>query len=395
MSLETKSVSEVSDLIIAGLQAELAQTIPILPKSFCRVLAKVLAAVFILIWKYAGFQFLQLFVAHATMKETIINGKRVIPLVEWGRLIGEGDPHPAVRAEHVVNVTVLSQTGALKADQKLVRTETGVIYQVLSEVLLNAPTVQVRVRAVSDQQGGDGSGTIGNLANGDKLSFASTPPNVASEATVASTAVSGAEAEDPEVYRARVIGRFQARPQGGAYADYRTWGKSVPGILHVYPYTGSPGIVEVFIEVPATAENPDGLPTQAQTDAVFAAIELDVGGRATRRPANAAVGVQGIFRTVFDVQTTELIPDTPTLRIEIREALDEYFRSREPFIVGLSVLPRQDRITHAAVSGIVNDVVSAHGATVATAILLLSGNDIPAYTLGHGEKARLGEVFHP
>ena len=54
MSLVTPSTQEISDDIIAGLEGALAQSIPLLPKAFSRVLAKVLAAVFVLLYKYAG-----------------------------------------------------------------------------------------------------------------------------------------------------------------------------------------------------------------------------------------------------------------------------------------------------------------------------------------------------
>src|SRR6185503_10398260 len=109
MSLPAQEVKEISDLIVSQLESSFSQTIPLLPKAFARVLAKVIAGVFILVYKYAGFIFLQLFVAHATMEETVVNGKRIRPLVEWGRLIGVGDPVAATRAEHVVAVTVTNQ----------------------------------------------------------------------------------------------------------------------------------------------------------------------------------------------------------------------------------------------------------------------------------------------
>ena len=90
MSLQTPTTAEISANIIAQLETTLNQTIPLLPKSFLRVLSKTLGAVFILLYKYGGFIFLQQFVATASIKETIINGVTVKPLVEWGRLIGIG-----------------------------------------------------------------------------------------------------------------------------------------------------------------------------------------------------------------------------------------------------------------------------------------------------------------
>lgn len=396
MSLPIPTTQQLSEGAVAQLEATLSQTIPLLPKAFIRVLVKVLSGQGTLLYKYCGFIFLQLFVRHATIEETTVNGKTIRPLVEWGRLLGAGDPIAAVRAEHIIDVTVTNQTGELAANQLLVRSESGVTFRVISAVPLTDAVVQATVRAVSDQDGGDGSGSIGNLEAGDILTFAQSPSNVATEATVASTTIQGSDAEDAEVYRARVLRRAQEQPQGGAYADYRVWAESVAGILHAYPYTGDPGEVDVYIEATvASSGDPDGIPTEAQLDAVSAAIELNETGLAKRRPANAAVNVLPITRTAFDVEINTLDgEDVTAMQDAIEQGIDEYLRIREPFIVGLSVLPRLDRITRAAISGVVDTIVSAAGGTIASVKLLEDLGEIDSRSLGIGEKAKLGTVTY-
>lgn len=387
MSVAIPTTAELNTTIIDQLEGALSQSIPLLPKAFARVLAKVLAGVFVLLFRYCGFIFLQLFVAHATMDETVINGKTVKPLVEWGRLLGVGDPQDATRAEHTVTVSVTNQTGNLSAGAKLVRSETGVIYDVISAVPLNAATVTATMRASGDGEGNGGAGDIGNLQPGDIVSFANPLPNVATDATVIAQTFTAADAETPDEYRARIFQRVQRRPQGGAYADYQGWAEEVEGIVHAYPYAGLPGEVDVYVE--ATEESsgdPDGIPTGAQITAVEDSIELNESGLATRRPVGAAVNVLPITRVAFDVEISGLDPDTTENRTAIEDGLEEYLRSREPFIVGLSSLPREDRITEAALGGIVNTIVDAQGATV-TDVTMTPG---PAYTLGHGEKSKLG-----
>jgi uncharacterized phage protein gp47/JayE len=394
MSLVTPSTATISANIIAQLESALSQTIPLLPKAFARVLAKTLAAVFILVYKYAGFMFLQIFVAFATLEETEINGKLIRPLVQWGRLIGVGDPIAAAAAEHTITVTVTNQTGSLAAGAQLIRSETGVIYQTVAAVLLNAATVTAAIIAVSDQDGNGGVGEIGNLEAGDIVSFANPLPNVATDAVILARTVDGEDAEDVETYRARVLERFRARPQGGAYADYRIWGEEVAGVVNIYPYTGDPGEVDVYVEV-STVLDPDGIPDGAKLAEVAAAIELDDAGLATRRPANAAVNTLAISRTAFDVNVDGLdVLDVASTQTSIEDGLDEYLRAREPFIVGLSTLPRDDRITAAALGGLVEEIVSANGGTVTVVTMTVSGDPFPAYTLGDGEKAKLGTVTY-
>lgn len=390
MSLATPTTKDLSDGIVTQLQASLGQTIPILPKAFLRVLSVVLAGSMVLVYKYAGFIFLQLFPAYASMDETTVNGKKIRPLVEWGRLIGVGDPLAAVQAEHLVQVTVLSQVGSLAAGTQLVRSETGVIYRTVADVALNAATIQVTMRAAAAPGGADGSGTIGNLNVGDAVSFANKPANVASTVTVLSTSVSGADAETPDAYRRRIFQRMQRHPQGGAYADYWAWGKEPVGVANIYPYTGSPGQVDVYVEC-TTDINADGIPTAPILTAVTNAIQLTVAGLATRRPVNDAVNVLAITRSTFDFIVLGLVvADTLGCQAAIATAVGEHLRSLEPFIVGLSSLPRTDRITRVAVGGIVDGVVASFGGTITGVQVRQGGVSIEAYTLGKGEKAKAG-----
>jgi len=395
MSLTTPTTKTINDNIIAQLEASLNQTIPLLPKSFMRVLARALAGVFILLYKYGGFTFLQIFVQTASDKETEVNGVLLTPLTEWGRLIGVGDPVAATRAELITDITVLNQVGSLPSGSQLVNTANGVTYITIGAVLLNSGTVQATIRAVSDQSGGGGQGVIGNLDPGAIVSFANSLANVARDTIVASQVVTGANAESTAAYRQRVIDRFQKRPQGGAYADYEEWGEEVAGIINIYPYTSDcPGQVDVFAE--ATVESsgsPDGIPTPAQLQAVLDSIFLDKNGLNTRRPANALVNTFAITRTGFDVTVTTLQVDNPAqVQQTITTAVKEYFLDREPFIEGLSILPRRDRVTQSGVAGVVDDIVSAAGGIFGGVIVKQNSIEINVFSLGIGEKTKASSV---
>ena len=395
MSTVTPTTKEISDNIIAQLEASLSQTVPLLPKSFLRVLAKVLAAVFILLYKYGGFIFLQMFVSTASDKPTVINGKTITPLTEWGRLIGVGDPVPATNAELLIDIPVEIQTGTLSAGTQLVNSDNGVTYLTIAIVSLNAPTVQATVIASADQTDGGGEGAIGNLDAGAILSFANPLANVARNTTVVSQAITGANAEETEIYRQRVKDRFQKRPQGGAYADYELWGEEVAGIVNVYPYTSDcPGQVDVYVEATeASSGSPDGIPTGAQLQAVLDSIFLDLNGLNTRRPANALVNSFPITRTGFDVQIAGLTVDNiAAVQADITTAIEEYFLAKEPFITGLTILPRRDRITRSGVAGVVDDIVSANGGIFTSVFVSLTAVNIEFYGLQIGEKAKAGNV---
>jgi hypothetical protein len=385
VSLTVPTTADLNQEIIDDLTAAFGQAIPILPKAFLRVMAKVIAGKLAISFRYNAFTYLQLWVEHASFQETTVRGKRIIPLVQWGRLLGEGDPLPAQRSELAVVVSVTNQTGFLKAGAQLLFQDTGVIYTTVQEVALNASEVPVTVRAVT-------AGTIGDLPADSVLTFANPLANVGN-ARVVSVAVAGADAETEQVYRARVIRRAKARPQGGAYADYREWAESVSGIVRAYPYTGTaPGTVEIYCEATeASSGSADGIPTVIQRGAVLDAINLNnVSGKARRRPANAAPIVLPISRTPFDMTVIGLSPSTPDLQEDINAAVDEYLRGREPYIVGVTSLPRADRITVGAVTAVAEEVASAAGAAFSSLLLESTLGLGDSWTLDRGEKAKLG-----
>jgi hypothetical protein len=389
MSLATPTTQALSDSIVAQIEGSLDQTLPLLPKAFNRVLAKVLAGVIVILYKYVGFGWLQMFVQHASWRETEVNGRAFRPLVELGRMFGVGDPRDAVRAELTVQITVLSQVGTLPASQQLVNPRTGVIYLSLAPVPLDAATKPLPIRAYADPSGNGGGGVIGNLAPGDVIEFAKAVANVSQLATVSSLDVTGTEGETEAEYRARVLRRKQRPPQGGAYADYRLWAETVAGVANVYPYKGLPGQVNVYVECVSTLDA-DGIPDGTLLTAVGVAINLNSGGLATRRPVNDAVNPLAITRRAFTLVVTGLdVVNEAAAQASIATGVDEHLRTREPFIVGLSVLPRRDRITQGALAGIVHELVSAAGGSVSRVTLYRDGQLIDAYTVADGEKAKL------
>lgn len=391
MALTTPTTQTISDNILSQLEAQLNQTLPLLPRSFSRVLAKAIAGVFVILYKYAGFMFLQMFIKYASDQETEVNGRTVVPLVEWGRMLGVGDPTEATNAELLIDVTVTNQVGSLPNNSQLTNTTNGVTYITLGAVNLNAATVQVTVRAVSDQSGGGGAGIIGNLEAGSTLTFANPLPNIERDATVDSQTVTAAEAELTETYRQRVLDQFQRRPQGGAATDYAQWGESVAGIVNIYPYRGSPGQVNVYAEA---VDQVNGIPTQAQLDAVLAAIELDDDGLASNRPVSAYTNVLPITRTIFTVDVIGVsdVDNLTQVETDITTGLNQFFLDREPFVRGVTVPPRLDRITQSAIAGVVEDIVTAAGGYFNRVVLRQNSLPLEFYQLGEGEKAGASSI---
>ena len=87
-----------------------------------------------------------------------------------------------------------------------------------------------------------------------------------------------------------------------------------------------------------------------------------------------------------------LVDDLVGVRAQIEQAINDYFKSRDPFIDGLSVPLRRDRITRSALGGVVDDIVSASGGIFSSVIVSQSGLNVELYSLGIGEKAKAATV---
>ena len=62
MALDTPTTKEIQDSIVNQVVASTSSVTTLLPRAFTRFFAKVLAGVFMLIYKYAGWMFLQIFI---------------------------------------------------------------------------------------------------------------------------------------------------------------------------------------------------------------------------------------------------------------------------------------------------------------------------------------------
>lgn len=397
MAITTPKAREINDNIISQLEATLNQSIPLLPRAFLRILAKALSGIFILIYKYAGYISLQQFVQTASIEPTTINGRTFSPLIQWGELVGVGRPTSATRAEMTIDITVEQPGSTIPAGELLFSPTNGYTYRLVTSVILSGVTVTGTVRAVSDQTNTSGRGAAGNLTPGSGIQFTRPQVGASTDAVVNTQTVTAANSEDADIYRRRVIERFAARPQGGAYADYRVWGEEAAGIIRVYPYTGDPGQVNVYSEATvASSGSADGIPTAAQLLDVFNLIEFDGSGIARRRNAGAFVNSLAITRIKFEVivQGISGVADLAQVREDITAALAEYFTTVEPFIAGLSIPPRRDQLTRTRISATVEDVVTAANGTFTNATFNETGSPVPlaVYILGEGEKAGMDSV---
>jgi hypothetical protein len=399
MALENKTVAEINQLIIDQLEAAFNQVIPILPKNFCRVLAKIFSGVFIILYKVSQWIFLQMFVSTASFKQVEIFGKKITPLIEWGILLGVGTPFPSQQAILKTIIQVNSPGETLFSGTQFISTINGLTYITQQDYLLDSG-IPYFIDVICTE-----GGIAGNLEVGQILSTVNTLEIIENDCEISEILQNGVDTEKEEQYRQRVVERFQLQPQGGALADYRIWSQDASGVYQTYIYTGDPPS-NVLIYV---AGDPELYPFRIPS----AALLIDVGnvctyvpatGLAKRKPVNAIIdpaydesygNVLPIIITLFQVKIYNLVADDlDYVKNLINAALFNYFFDKEPFIQGLSIPPAKNKIFQAAINGIIYDIVNVNNASFTNATLLFEYLPIESHVLGQGELVGVNDIIY-
>lgn len=214
---------------------------------------------------------------------------------------------PASAAEITVTFT---GTAASIASGVRVRRVDGVEF-----VTTEAGTFVLGATTVAATAAEAGAAANSNIAT--PLTLTSPILNVNTAAVVASLETSGADREDDEALRARVLQRKRNPPHGGAPADYIAWALEVPGVTRVwvqraYPEPGSVGVTFVLDNDPS-----DIIPSPSKVAEVQAYID-------PRAPATAFPIVYAPGTVAVDVEIA-LTVDTQAIRDAVESSLGEFF----------------------------------------------------------------------
>jgi hypothetical protein len=398
-AFENRTIAEIRDLLLAAFQQEFNGVLRMLPRSFIKIFATIIAGVFIVLYKMIGWVFLQLFPETAYWKEVNILGFKIRPLVKWGVLWGIGLPRQGTQWEGRILVNVVNKNTSINAGVQLKSELTGKIYVTNNLTALEAETVTLNIICVD-------TGTAGNLTVGDNLKFVSPLGNVKKDATVTEVVSDGTDGETEGDYRYRVVNRYRVQPQGGALADYRLWASDVPGVLNTYPYNDDDSPAGVLLYV---SGNPLVYPDRIPSDALLikvgdACTYSPETGKAIRKPVTAILdpdksqiytNVRPVSIIDFDIYIYGLSGIPPSDFAELaRPAIEDYFLGREPYIRGLSDDNNKTNIvSRNNVSSTVDQIALTVKAEFDAVSMMLNETPEAAYALGRGELSRLVRLF--
>jgi uncharacterized phage protein gp47/JayE len=185
--------------------------------------------------------------------------------------------------------------------------------------LTTAGTLTIPVEAATD-------GAVTNCAPGTQLAIISGLTDINGDANATAAVdgggiVQGADVEDIESYRARILFRKRNPPHGGSAADYVMWGTQASGVTRVFVERlwNGPGTVRVFFLMDSTYA--DGIPQTADVDRVAAYIN-------GLQPAGAEVSVVAPIAHPINLTIHGLSPNTTGVQEAILAELRDTFLRR-------------------------------------------------------------------
>lgn len=187
----------------------------------------------------------------------------------------------------------------------------GVRYQTTAEVVISAAGLTVApLEALT-------AGLVGNLDEGSAISF-EVPINGADLSVAVVTMTGGADIEDDDLLRERVLFRIQNPPMGGDKADYERWATSVAGVTRAWCYPLEMGIGTVTVRFMMDDLRADNRGIPRGTDIQTVAAYID-----SVRPV--AVKDRFIVAPIpyfYSLTVRQLSSDTPAVRARVEAAIE-------------------------------------------------------------------------
>lgn len=222
----------------------------------------------------------------------------------------EGVPQkPALGA--VGNAVATGVNGTLIAiGDRLVSTDTlSLQYEATENATIVAGTATFAVRSLN-------FGLDTNQAVGLELEFVSPPAGLDTTATVGTGGLDGgADLENVEDWRARILFKKRNPPQGGSLSDYLRWAKEVPEVTRSFAEGKTPAKGDVTVKFMMDNKFVDGIPLQADADAVEAHIK-------TLYPAQVNLVVPLIVAQPLVVDVA-IKPNTPDVQAAVSAAIKD------------------------------------------------------------------------
>jgi uncharacterized phage protein gp47/JayE len=136
----------------------------------------------------------------------------------------------------------------------------GVQYVTTALATASGGSIIVSAEAVADPTGL--TGEFGNCAVGTIMTLGTSIPGITSTGSVTTAFTGGADIEDDDSLRSRMLAAYQNPPQGGAVTDYVEWALQVNGVTRAWcnPNGFGAGTVVTYIMLDSAESGNGGFP---------------------------------------------------------------------------------------------------------------------------------------
>lgn len=334
MPMQRPTLQQLIDQGSAEFESRLPGVLASLRRSVVGVINRVLAGALSALYQYAEWLNRQAWPDQADAEYLDDHGKR------WGI-----ERTPAAAATGTVRLTGIDGT-AVPAGTTLMRSD-GLLYTLPVDAIIAAGQALATAQALQ-------LGAAGNAGVGTSLVLSSPVPGVSSVATTYTVMAGGADAEDDEPYRARILARIRQVPQGGSADDYVAWALQVPGVTRAWVSAGDFGAGSVAVRI-MRDDDASPLPDAGELAAVQAHIDQ-------LRPVTAAVYVIAPIAVPLNLRI-QLLPDSAAARAAVTAELADLIRREAA--PGSTVLLSHLREAISSAAGEFDHVLTVPAANVA------------------------------
>lgn len=299
MPFDTPTIADLIARIEQDLATRLGVEVPQVRRTNVAVLARVLAMTGFTLVEYMRF----------IADQVIIDTAETEFLARWATVWGVDRIAASAAAG---NVTITGTDATVIPEGTALQRADGVEYATDAEGTIAAGTVTIAVTAAAP-------GAIGNSLAAEILDLVSPIAGANSQAIVDSGGlIGGADEENDEALRARLLDRIRQPPHGGADFDYVKWALEVPGTTRAWVSPIELGLGTVVVRFVMDDKVGTIIPDAAEVAAVQAYID-------PLRPVTAAVTVVAPIPIAINPAIT-LTPNTAAVQAAATAELEDVLR---------------------------------------------------------------------
>lgn len=214
-------------------------------------------------------------------------------------------------------VTFSGEDGAVVPAGVILQRADGWQYELDNDVIIVGGTGVGVITAIIE-------GVSGNTPNASTLSFISPELSINTAVIVNASGLSGgADKENNDSFRSRILEQWRQPPHGGAIFDYIYWGKQVSGVTRVWAFEDLVTGIPVSVTFVMDNKTDDIIPTPTEVTAVYDHINK-------LRPVGARFEVFAPVELPVNIEVA-LNPNNVEVQASVQAEIEDFFqRESEP-----------------------------------------------------------------